>query len=134
MDDLRSDDGWLPSLSLVALLGDTVIGHVVCTRGHVADTPALGLGPLSVLPAHQSRGVGTALMHTMLGAADALDEPLVILLGNPAYYGRFGFRPASGLDITMPGPWGNDFQACALSAYDPTIRGTFRFADPFARL
>ncbi len=96
VSSLRQEDGWLPALSLVAVADDAVIGHVVCSRGFVDDTPALGLGPISVLPDRQGGGVGHALMHSVLGAADATDEPLVALLGDPAFYRRFGFVAASG--------------------------------------
>ena len=96
VDELRADAGaWLPELSLVAVGNDgEVIGHVVCTRGHVGGRPVLGLGPIGVLPDRQAGGVGAALMHAVLGAADALGEPLVALLGDPAYYRRFGFVTA----------------------------------------
>src|SRR5512144_2954801 len=79
LDQLREDAGWLPALSLVALDpdGDTVVGHVLCTRGESAGRPGLGLGPLAVRPDRQRRGVGRALMHAVLGAAEALGEPFV---------------------------------------------------------
>lgn len=132
---LRADPGWIPALSLVAEVDGAVVGHVVCTRGSVGGAPALGLGPLSVLPAHQRSGVGKALMHTVLGAADALDEPLVILLGDPAYYSRFGFALASTYGITPPDPdWAPYFQARALSAYTPALTGLFTYAAPFSDL
>jgi putative acetyltransferase len=132
---LRADPGWLPALSLVAVAGSAVIGHVVCTRGYVGDVPALGLGPISVRPDRQRRGVGHALMHAVLGAADAIDEPLVALLGDPAFYGRFGFVAASDLGVIAPDPdWGTYFQARALSACPPGLAGTFRYAAPFAGL
>ncbi|MBM0226538.1 MULTISPECIES: GNAT family N-acetyltransferase [Micromonospora] len=137
VDALRADDGWLPALSLVATdSGGEVVGHVVCTRGTVAGAPvALGLGPLGVLPAWQRRGVGSALMHAVLGAADALGEPLVVLLGHPEYYPRFGFRPAVELGVTPPGPWGpRFFMARPLGAWQPTIRGEFAYVKPFADL
>jgi len=143
LEELRDCDGWLPALSLVAEGeggGATggIVGHVVCTRGYVGGTPALGLGPLSVLPAHQRRGVGSALVHTVLGAADALGEPLVALLGEPAYYGRFGFRPSTEYGIAPPDPaWGAYFQVRTLSAYDPDapeLHGTFTYAEPFGRV
>ncbi len=133
--ELRSDPGWIPALSLVAEVDGAVVGHVVCTRGAVGDAPALGLGPLSVLPAHQRAGVGKALMHAVLGAADALDEPLVILLGDPAYYSRFGFVPASTYGITPPDPdWAPHFQARALTTYTPALTGPFTYATPFSAL
>ncbi|MEU6818869.1 N-acetyltransferase [Streptomyces sp. NPDC046860] len=136
VDRLRTCGAWLPALSLVALddRGD-VVGHVVCTRGHVGGRPALALGPLSVHPEHQRRGVGLALTHTVLGAADASGEPFVALLGDPAYYRRFGFRPATALGITPPDPgWGDYFQVRTLSAYDPAVRGTFAYPEPFTGL
>ncbi|MEU8165287.1 N-acetyltransferase [Micromonospora sp. NPDC049004] len=134
VDALRTDEGWLPAYSLVAVDSDgLVVGHVVATRGRVAGEPvALGLGPLGVLPAWQRRGVGTALMHAVLGAADARDEPLVVLLGHPGYYPRFGFRPAVELGVTPPQPWGPQyFMARPLTAWRETIRGEFRYASPF---
>jgi putative acetyltransferase len=52
-----------------------------------------------VLPHHQGVGVGHALMHAVLAAAEAVDETVVGVLGDPAYYARFGFRPASAVRI-----------------------------------
>lgn len=129
---LRASDAWLPALSLVAELDGRVVGHVVCTRAHVGEVPALGLGPLGVDPAVQKSGVGSALMYAVLGAADALDEPVVVLLGHTDYYPRFGFEPATRFGITPPVPeWGDHFQARPLSTYDSHIRGPFQYAGPF---
>jgi putative acetyltransferase len=134
VDELRPDPGWIPSLSLVAELDGVVVGHVVCSRATVAGAPVLGLGPLSVDPPHQRRGVGSALMHAVLGAADALDEPLVVLLGDPRYYHRFGFVLADQFGIEPPvAGWEPHFQARPLATYPPSLRGPFRYADPFTR-
>ncbi|MDG6101723.1 N-acetyltransferase [Dactylosporangium aurantiacum] len=131
---LREDAGWIPQLSLVAIEDDRVVGHVLATRAHVEARPALGLGPLSVLPRRQRAGVGTALMHAALGAADALGEPLVGLLGDPAYYRRFGFVAAQPVGIAAPDPaWGDNFMVRTLSRYDGQT-GRFRYAGPFDRL
>ena len=136
VDALRADVGWLPALALVACdPGGAVVGHVTCTRATVAGRPALGLGPLGVTAAAQGTGVGSALMHAVLGAADALGEPLVALLGHTGYYPRFGFVPAADLGIEAPAPgWGAHFQARRLTAYDPSLRGPFAYAAPFAAL
>jgi putative acetyltransferase len=136
VDALRADKGWLPALSLVAAgPAGEVVGHVVCTRGHVDEVPVVALGPLSVHPDHQGRGVGLALVHTVLGAADALGEPLVALLGHLDYYPRFGFRRSTEFGIDPPDPsWDAHFQVRPLSAYDPSIRGTFRYASAFEGL
>ena len=107
---------------------------MVATRAHVDGRPALGLGPLSVLPERQRAGIGTALLHAALGAADALDEPLVGLVGEPAYYGRVGFVPARSVGITPPdASWGDYFQVRTLTRYDGRT-GRFAFAAPFGRL
>ncbi|MGY1856106.1 GNAT family N-acetyltransferase [Modestobacter sp. SYSU DS0290] len=135
VDELRADPGFLPHLALVAVQGDQVIGHVLATRGRLEPlgVPALGLGPLGVLPTAQRRGVGTALVHALLAVAEACDERLVVLLGAPAYYRRFGFRPAAELGVTAPDPhWGEHFQARLLGPATPP--GTFRYAAPFDRL
>jgi len=134
--ELRADAGWIPALSLVAEdPSGAVVGHVVCTRATVGGAPALGLGPLGVRPDHQRRGVGKALVHAVLGAADALDEPLVALLGDPEYYARFGFRPARECGVVSPDPeWGRYFQVRTLHSHRPDLRGRFRYAEPFERL
>jgi putative acetyltransferase len=133
VDALRADPAWIPPLSLVALRPDgDVIGHVVCTRGTVGPAPVLALGPLSVRPDWQRRGAGQALMHAVLGAAEALGEPLVALLGSPGYYPRFGFRLASEYGITPPRrEWEPHFQVRPLTAYDPAVRGEFAYPRPF---
>jgi putative acetyltransferase len=92
----------------------------------------VGLGPIGVLPERQSAGVGTALMHAVVAAADALGYPLVALLGDTGYYGRFGFVPGSSLAIEAPNPaWGDHFQVRTLAAYTPDLRGRFVYSPPF---
>jgi putative acetyltransferase len=135
IDELRAGPAWLPALSLVAVTpaGET-IGHVLGTRGHVGQHPVIGLGPLAVRPDRQQNGVGSALMHAVLGAADALGEPLAALLGDPAYYRRFGFELSTAYQITPPRPqWQPHFQVRVLSAYHPRLRGTFTYPEPFDR-
>ena len=136
VDWLRESTAWIPELSLVALdpAGD-VVGHVACTRGTVGSAPVLALGPLSVRPDWWRQGVGKALMHAVLGAGDALGEPLVALLGSTSYYPKFGFRLASEYEITPGHPeWSAHFQVRALTAYDPAVRGEFAYPEPFGRL
>lgn len=132
IDRLRADEGWIPELSLVAEINGQVVGHVVGSRASVGDLPAIGLGPLSVEPGLQRSGVGSALMHAVLGAADALGEALVGLLGEPAYYGRFGFLPAATVGVDSPDEsWGDYFQVRTLTGHRGH-RGRFHYAAPFS--
>ena len=132
LDDLRRCDGWLPALSWVVEIDGRIIGHNVCTRGHVGDVACVGLGPIGVDPDVQRSGVGTALMHAMIGAADAHGEPLIALLGDPAYYSRFGFVRSTDIGVEPPEPaWGVHFRVLPLSNWTAAMTGTFRYAAPF---
>jgi len=74
-------------------------------------------------------GSGLYELAALLSAADAQDVPLVVLLGSPQYYGRFGFRPAVELGVMPPEPrWGSAFQARPLRAYTPSVAGQFEYA------
>ncbi len=135
VDELRADAGFLPHLSLVAVEDTGVVGHVIGTRGWLdpLGVPALGVGPVGVLPAVQGRGTGTVLVHALLAVAEAAGERLVTLLGFPGYYRRFGFVPASQVGVRSPDPaWGDYFMARWLA--EPRVEGAFRYAEPFRRL
>jgi putative acetyltransferase len=135
VDELREDAGFLPHLSLVAVDDRVVVGHVIATRGWLEPyaVPVLGVGPLSVRPDRQGRGIGTVLVHALTAVAEAAGERLGALLGSPAYYRRFGFLPAADLGVDPPDPaWGGYFQARLLQG--GSLSGTFRYAEPFARL
>ena len=72
-------------------------------------------------------------MDALLAAADNADVPLIVLLGAPKYYGRFGFRPAEELGVIPPEPeWGAAFQARPLTAYTRAVAGRFRYASAFS--
>ncbi|GED98260.1 GNAT family N-acetyltransferase [Gordonia crocea] len=132
----RLRDDRLLVVSLVAEPPDgAVVGHVCLSRGDLAGTRASGLGPLGVRPDVQRTGVGSALMHAALAAAQAAGEAVVLLLGDPAYYARFGFGPAASLGISPDvAQWaGPHFQAHRLG--DGTVpAGVFRYAEPFYSL
>ncbi|MGW1868261.1 GNAT family N-acetyltransferase [Streptomyces mauvecolor] len=103
VDALRDDPAWIPGLSMVAEAPDgTVVGHALLTRCRVGDAPALALAPVAVAPECQRTGAGSAAVRAALDAARELGEDLVLVLGHPDYYPRFGFTPASGLGIRAP--------------------------------
>jgi putative acetyltransferase len=84
-----------PCVSLVAERAGRAIGHVffspVTIEGDAGAPPAGGLAPVGVLPDEQARGAGSALIRAGLEASRTLGWELLFVLGNPAYYGRFGF-------------------------------------------
>ena len=80
-------------ISLVAVSGDVVVGHVLVSPVTL-DAPGTfgGVAPLSVLPPYQGKGVGSKLMTNLLVKARELGLDALFLLGDPAYYRRFGFQ------------------------------------------
>jgi putative acetyltransferase len=127
--DTRPTDRYVPELSLVAEHGGSVVGHVLLSYADLQRDSdivcVLVLGPIGVLPEHQNRGTGSALVRAGLQAAEARGEPLVALLGSPVYYSRFGFVLGSELGISAPpGDPPEHFQAVPLRNHDPDIRGT----------
>jgi putative acetyltransferase len=128
---LRRSDAWLPDLSLVAVVDGRLRGHVVSTRAWIGDSPVLALGPIGVEPAYQARAIGSALMHRTIEIAESAMERLIGLVGEPAYYARFGFVPAADLGISAPDPrWQEYFQVRRLGRYPP-IAGEFEYPAPF---
>jgi predicted N-acetyltransferase YhbS len=93
-------------LSFIAVDGGRVVGTVrLWTVSAGADRPALLLGPLAVHPDSRSRGIGAALMRHALEAARRLGHGAVLLVGDAAYYGRFGFSAERTGALWLPGPY-----------------------------
>ena len=123
----------IPEFSFTALTDGGVVGHVTASQATVATDPVVAVGPIGVLPDHQGTGIGSALMEALLAAADAADVPLIVLLGAPEYYSRFGFRAAKELGVIPPEPdWGDGFQARPLTAYTESVAGQFQYASAFS--
>ncbi|MFO0876106.1 MAG: N-acetyltransferase [Gemmataceae bacterium] len=101
VDALRAADAL--ELSLVADLDGSVVGHIAFSPAQIGDhaTGWYLLGPLAVLPAFQRRGIGRMLVEAGLVALRARHAAGCVLVGNPAYYTRFGFQQLA--DITYPG-------------------------------
>ena len=103
IDELRSDSGlFVPGLSFVSTADGEVAGHVMNTWNDVDGVPLLQLSPLGVLPVHQGRGHGGALVRASIEAVRARGEPALLVEGNPKYYGRFGFVRADELGLLPP--------------------------------
>lgn len=130
---LRADGAVIDELTLVAEVDGQVVGHVACSRGTLAGAPSVGLGPISVRPDLQHKGIGAGLMSAVIATAERRGDPVIVLLGDPEYYGFFGFVPASSLGIGSPGPWGDAyFQALPLRSWRPEMAGPFEYAPAFS--
>ncbi|MCD4500474.1 GNAT family N-acetyltransferase [Chromobacterium vaccinii] len=107
------------SVSLVADEGGGIVGHVAISPVSVSSGAAgwYGLGPISVAPERQKRGIGGQLMREALRLLHEQGARGCVVLGDPAYYGRFGFRAHSGL--VLPGIPAEYFQALAFGAETP---------------
>jgi len=97
------------SLALVAVDGRDLVGtvrlwHVTAGPGR----PVLLLGPLAVHPAHRGSGIGAALMRRAIARARMLGHRAIVLVGDAAYYGRFGFSVAPTAELWMPGRFERD--------------------------
>jgi putative acetyltransferase len=107
-------------LSLVAELEGRIVGHALFSRAYIEAESGTrveaALGPLAVLPERQRRGIGSALVRRGLEECRALGFGAVFLLGDPAYYGRFGFQPARAYGLRYAGHLDRDeaFQAVEL--------------------
>jgi putative acetyltransferase len=102
------------AISLVAEDGGAIVGHVAVSPVTISNGSPdwYGLGPISVLPERQGEGIGAALMHAALDALRERGAAGCVVLGEPGYYGRFGFRVEASL--RLPGLPPEYFQALML--------------------
>lgn len=136
-DNLRGTLAPDGGLSLVAEQAGHVVGHVMFTR-NLLDAPRClvevqVLSPLAVVPGHQRRGVGSALVRSGLEILSKRPVPLVFLEGDPAYYSRFGFVPGGELGFRKPSLRIPDaaFQVLKLPKYEEWMTGTLVYSQLF---
>jgi putative acetyltransferase len=138
VDAIRASDQFVPELSLVAvsdhrIVGLVMVSHVALHVGPIVRSVA-SLSPLAVAPERHGQGIGAALVRAVVARSEGLGEPMVVLEGAPAYYGRFGVEPATayGIHIDLPS-WAppEAAQVMRLRGYDPAWRGRIVYPPAF---
>ena len=123
------DSGAL-AISLVAEEDSQIIGHVALSPVTISDGASdwYGLGPISVLPNKQGKGIGSQLMDEAISELRSLGANGCVLLGDPGYYFRFGFKPRDG--IVLPDVPAEYFQVLLLAGTYP--QGTVSYHESFS--
>lgn len=118
------------TISLVAEVGEDVVGHVAVSPVSISDGASdwYGLGPISVSPEYQGQGVGTLLMREALRALRERTASGCVVLGEPSYYGRFSFRSEPGL--VLPDVPQEYFQVISFKGGTP--RGVVSYDESFS--
>ncbi len=101
---LRQGVPIIEHLSFAVTDNTVLVGSIQCWPVAVANAVLILVGPVAVAPGRQGQGIGHRLMHAALAAARADDAPMV-MIGDPEYYGRFGFCVAGTEGWRLPGPW-----------------------------
>lgn len=114
-------------LSLVGMAGPLLVGHVIftpCTIRERTEKVAL-LAPLAVASARQRQGIGSAIVRAGLQRLEAAGTDAVYVLGDPAYYGRFGFAPDHDVapPYRLPEEWREAWQSLSLNGGNPSLAG-----------
>lgn len=101
---LRHSPDFIPELDIVAECGGEIVGNVVCVRSYIEGKDGqrrdiLTLGPISVLPACQRKGIGRKMTEYITDAAGRMGYRAILLCGDPLLYVRYGFEPAGKYGI-----------------------------------
>ncbi len=106
VERLRKSDAFIPELSLVAEIDNTIVGHILVTKLKIKSEAntfnSLALAPVSVLPKFQGQGIGAKLILQAHKKAKELGHTSIVLLGHEHYYPRFGYKQAHTFGIILP--------------------------------
>ena len=132
---IRDSDRYIPELELVAELDGAVVGHILFSYIDLVgqeNLQVLGLAPMAVQPEFQRRGIGSALVRVSLEAASERGESMVLVLGHPQFYSRFGFEPSVSYGIESPFPVPEEvFMVLPLKNYQGRYRGKVVYPPAF---
>ncbi len=106
VERLRKSNAFIPELSLVAEVGNKIVGHILVTKLKIKNNretfDSLALAPVSVLPEYQGKRIGGSLIKQAHRQAKALGYTSIVLLGHETYYPKFGYQQAYTYEIELP--------------------------------
>ena len=130
IEEIRRSNRYIPELSLLAEVDGEVVGHILFSyidlimESIQEILPVLSLAPVAVLPKFQKQGIGSALIQTGLEKADKMGEIMVMVLGSPLFYSRFGFVCSVVYGVECPFEVPADFfMVKVLRNYQPGYKG-----------
>jgi putative acetyltransferase len=113
VDKLRASGNYIPELALVAEEDGKLVGHIMLTKTYItavgSKSDALLLAPLSVALQYSNRGIGSKLVEKSLELAKNMGYTAVFVLGDPAFYGRFGFKSSLLFGVKHVPPIGDQY-------------------------
>ncbi|WP_375478842.1 GNAT family N-acetyltransferase [uncultured Nostoc sp.] len=135
VEKIRYSDRYISELSLIAEVENVVVGHILFSYLNLVGEETLqvlGLAPLAVYPQFQTQGIGSALIKAGLEIAEVKKEAIVIVLGHPQFYTRFGFQLSVVYEIESPFPVPEEFfMVKALQNYQKQYKGKVVYPDAF---
>ncbi|MBO4943967.1 MAG: N-acetyltransferase [Muribaculaceae bacterium] len=132
IERIRQAPEYIPELSLVAVSGAAVLGHVMLSRITIGQADAVALAPLAVIPSRQREGIGKLLVDAGHAQARKMRYACSVVLGDPRYYSRFGYEMASRFGIIPPFdvPEGY-YMACILGRCGSVPKGCVKYSKAF---
>lgn len=136
---IRKSDAFIPELSLLAIDQDNeLVGHILLSKITIVNddktVDSLALAPVSVIPEHQKKGIGSQLIHAALKKAKEIGYHSVIVLGHKDYYPKFGFKQARLWNIQAPFDVPDEvFMALELTEnYLKNVQGVVHYSNAFS--
>ncbi len=135
VEQIRNSQYYISELTLVAEINNSVVAHIMFSYINLVGQETfqvLGLAPLAVHPDFQKQGIGSALINAGLNKANELEETLIVVLGHPEFYSRFGFKASIDFGIKSPFPVPEDvFMVKPLANYHPRYKGSVIYPPSF---
>ncbi|NJJ39114.1 GNAT family N-acetyltransferase [Paenibacillus apii] len=138
IERIRKSEGFIPDLSIVAEIDMQIVGHLLLSKAIVEDEgnrhEVIVLAPIAVNPNYQKQGIGSQLIYEGFNRCIALGFNIILLIGHPSYYPKFGFKAARnyGLELKQFNVPDDVFMVCELKEGElQNIKGELKYPESF---